>query len=315
MTKARRAPAPYRRHIEGRIAHALKETGAEPVIFVGAGLSKRYLDAPSWKSLLQSVLDRIGNAYPVEYYVQREGDLIGAARAIAGEVHAWAWSGGRSCFPEELFAEERRHTDFIKHLVAEEIAAVTERAHYRGKEDVSAEVERLAGIRTHAIVTTNYDTFLEDLFAFRRVCGVDSVVHDSARSGFVIKVHGCCTQPDSIVLLPEDYESISLRHKYIFAKLLTYFSERVVLFAGYSMSDPDIQALLIDAAEALRRRTLENVFFLSYAEEPELAGHGGDVGEVAQNGRSARFRRIRTRAFDWVFEAMGRTVAHRTPQL
>lgn len=296
--------ADYRAHVGRALRDSLRETELAPVLLVGAGLSKRYMDAPTWSQLLGSILTRIDAPYPLEFYLQRHrGDLIGAAEAISDAVHQWAWQAGRDAFAAELFGGSTDHHIFIKTLVAEELRQMTEaRAWETPGHPLQQEVAQLQAIRKKIVVTTNYDTFFEDLAGLHSVFGRDTLLHDFGGEGFVLKVHGCMTDPASLVLMPGDYDGISLKHKYVSAKLLTYFAERTVLILGYSLYDPDIRGLLLDAAEALGRKVMANVFFVTHQPEPDSADAG--YTEVAENGRVARCLNPCTTDFGWLYAAL-----------
>lgn len=294
----------YRVQVAQALRTSLRETGLAPVLLVGAGLSKRYMDAPTWSQLLRAILRRIDARFPLEFYLQRSrGDLIGAAEDISEAVHRWAWGAGRSAFAPALFEGTTDHHIFIKTLVATELRSMTEaRAWERLAPALQDEVAQLQAIRNKIVVTTNYDTFFEDLAGLRSVFGKDTLLHDFGGDGFVLKVHGCRTDPASLVLMPADYDGISLKHKYVSAKLLTYFAERTVLVLGYSLYDPDIRGLLLDAAEALGRKVMGNVFFVTHQPEPDSAQ--ATVTEVSENGRVAACVNACTTEFEWLYKAL-----------
>lgn len=43
----------------------------KPVLFVGAGLSRRYLNAPNWRALLEEVLKFIKNPTEIEFIFKK----------------------------------------------------------------------------------------------------------------------------------------------------------------------------------------------------------------------------------------------------
>lgn len=244
----------YRMDFGNRVADQIRSSGLAPVIFAGAGLSKRYMNAPTWEQILDLVLVRINSQVPVSFYLQRAGNIIDCAQIISDEVHRWAWTTGRGAFNEDLFKATRNHNDFMKELIARELRKLSEvRAWESAPKALQDEILALLSIKEKVVITTNYDTFFEDVSHTKAVFGKDTLLNDFQETNLLLKIHGCRTDPSSIVLLPRDYDGISIRHKYISAKLLTYFAERVVFFFGYSLYDPDIRNLFVDAATSLGR--------------------------------------------------------------
>jgi len=96
-------------------------------------------------------------------------------------------------------------------------------------------------IRPHALITTNYDQFLEVGFPeYQPVIGQSIIQGTQTLTGEIFKVHGCVSDYPSLVFTHEDYEEFARKKKYLSAKLLTYFSEHPLLFVGYSVSDHNI---------------------------------------------------------------------------
>ena len=114
--------------------------------------------------------------------------------------------------------------------------------------------------RFSAIVTTNYDQLLEE--AFRREVNTECapVIKDIdlpyvGNRPILIKMHGCISDPDSIVITEDDYmyKSFFVRRRLIASKLLGYLADQVVLFLGYSLEDSTFRNLFHDVAHSLGR--------------------------------------------------------------
>lgn len=273
------------------------------VLFAGAGLSKRHLSLPSWYELLEDILLDIRSPHPLDFYLQKNGNLIDAARDIAAAAHHWGWGDGREEFPAELFDPKSHHINFLKYLVALKIKSATTAKLEAGGPNEATEIEGLRGLALQNIVTTNYDQFWEEVLGFPAVSGLDSILHNPKEGVSVVKIHGCVTAPSSMVLLPEDYANYSIRHKYIFSKLLVYFAEHPVLFVGYSLSDPDIVDLIVETAKALRMPYLKNVFVLSMREEPRSLSESSSRYRVTSEAGTAEVNLIETQDFAWVYQA------------
>lgn len=293
----------YRQAVTDRINQSAPTHDEKLVLFAGAGLSRRHLLLPSWYELLEGILVDINSPRPLDFFLQRTGNLIDAATDVSAAVHNWAWGDGKGQFPEALYDGNSSHVNFLKHLVAAKISSATSETHQGSGPAIPAEIDCLGNLNLQNVVTTNYDEFWELLFGYSSVPGLDSIFHNPVAGVNILKVHGCVTQPPSMVLLPEDYENYSIRHKYVFSKLLVYFAEHPVLFVGYSLSDPDIVELIVETAKALKKNYLENVFVLSMGDEPKSMPHKSTRFQVATGSGSADVNLIETKEFDWVYQA------------
>lgn len=293
----------YRKEVTNEIRQWCARTSSDSVLFAGAGLSKRHLALPSWTQLLENILENIKAPFPLAYYLQSSGDLISAAEKIANLAHEWAWLNGKTEFPDSFFDANVSHTIFLKYLVASQIQAAAPANINPASLGSHAELPSLIEMPLHSVITTNYDHFLEQLLGRDPVHGLDIALHDDKTRGKVIKIHGCVSDPASIVLLPDDYAGYSIKHRYIFSKLLTFFAEHTVLIVGYSLSDPDISELLVDTAKALGTSTLQNVFVLEWGDEPISYSENAMKHEVRHKGASAWIQAISSKQFDWVYQA------------
>jgi len=275
----------------------------KPVLFVGAGLSRRYLNAPDWRSLLEEVLEFIQNPMEIDFYLQKtdkkylDDDLIEVAEIIAELVHAWAWTKeGKQFFNSSLYSPDISHKVFFKRLVAKVISRYS-----TPLVEHASELEALKSIDAQEVVTTNYDHFLSDFLGLRKRRGHEIIEKDGATS--VLHAHGSIENPDSIIILPSDYEDFSIKHRYSFAKLLIYFIENPCVFLGYSLSDPHIKQLLVDAAEATNRNYLSNVYMISWSPKDGDSASIEIPYRVTSEGRDAMINILETPDFEWIYKA------------
>ena len=75
-------------------------------------------------------------------------------------------------------------------------------------------------------ITTNWDLLLETLFpGYSVYVGQDDLLFSSPQEvGEIYKIHGCCTNPASLVLTASRITTISTRNNYLAAKLVTLSS-------------------------------------------------------------------------------------------
>jgi len=261
------------------LAH-LRSFRAAPFLFVGAGLSRRYLGLDGWEALLRRLAGLTGQRY--EYYsASADGDLPRIASLIAEDLHPLWWS-------EERFATSRAafDTTTLKHrdsaLKAEAslyLADSISRLPMKGK--LADELALLRQAVVDGIISTNFDPLLERLFPEYRVfVGQERLLfNDAVGIAEIYKIHGSHEDPDSLVLTEADYARFHERNPYLAAKLMTIFVEHPIVFLGYSLSDRNIASILnsivscLDSSDAIGRLA-DRLIFVQWdasATQPTIA--------------------------------------------
>jgi len=202
---------------------------------------------------------------------------------------------------------------YIKYQIAQHVISLTptDVSGFRD-EGMAAEITALQGIRPHAVITTNYDRFLELVFSeYQPVVG-QSIIRDSpVLFGEIFKIHGCVSDYNSLVFTQQDYDEFMRKKKYLSAKLLTFFSEHPLLFVGYSATDPNIRAILSDIDEAIPRpgpsgTLIPNIYILEWHKDvPPDSAPARERLIAVEDGRSIRIKAIESDDFRWVFSAFG----------
>lgn len=123
------------------------------------------------------------------------------------------------------------------------------------------ELDLLSKANVDGIITTNWDVLLEKLFPnFEVFIGQEKLLFSQPQTiAEIYKIHGCCTDPNSLVLTSEDYELFYKRNSYLAAKLLTVFIEHPVIFMGYSLSDNNVLQILNSIASCLTNDNFEKL--------------------------------------------------------
>jgi len=100
------------------------------------------------------------------YYIQgKNNDLAAVASQFAGYYRTWAWTKkGREEFPDNLFSSDTSEDSYLKHQVCKLFQDLVKNQDVFDSlpPNYSEELEDLKAICPQAIITTNYDTFLED---------------------------------------------------------------------------------------------------------------------------------------------------------
>lgn len=274
----------------------------QPIVFVGSGLSRRWINAPTWHSLLDWAIQFCPEIdKPIQYFTQQEKGLPEVAERIASAYQKWAWGAGRSEFPPILFEAKVPADIYLKYSIARHIKGF-------GTE-IAAEYEQealaFASIRPHAVITTNYDGLLEKtLPGYQPILGAGLISAPFANIGEIYKIHGTVEKPSSMVLTAADYAAFGSKRKYLTAKLLTFFAEHPILFVGYSVEDTNIRRILEDLDEAVEIKggTIPNIFFLTRPNGDAPAFE--KILQVSAD-KGVRVNAIETADFEWVFRAFG----------
>jgi len=300
----------YKFNVVSDVRTVLSQANCQPILFIGSGFSKRYADAPNWDQLLKKLAELCPNVErPYGYYKQTVADLIDIGSVFAEKFQDWAWGDGRSYFPENYFQGKRAANSFIKYAVTKILRNLGEEYEAKLHKDLEREIRLLKSIRPHAVITTNYDTILENIFPNYEVIIGQKILRKPFLSiGEIFKIHGCVTDPDSLVLTREDYNEFNDDKKYLSAKLLTYFAEHPILFIGYSAQDPNIKNVLYDLSRMFRP-ALElspNIYVVEWADsiQPDATPPRERVLLVGEN-TEVRIKSISASDFQWIYEAFG----------
>lgn len=250
-----------------------------PFLFVGSGVSRRYLNLPNWEGLLKYFVTRINDdSFAYDSYVNKattqspkEGILPKVAELIQKD------------FDEKWFNDPT-----IRMLTSDELSKVhdgvspfkVELSHYIASSitindkyaDEISLFESISKKSISGVITTNYDTFLEDhLPDFKKYVGQKQLIFSSIQGiAEIYKIHGSTDYPGSIVINENDYIEFDSKSSYLAAKLMTIFLEYPIIFIGYSISDTDIKKIIhsiINCLDLEQLSRLKNRFiFIEYNE-------------------------------------------------
>lgn len=257
-----------------KLKNYIKESEKRPIIFVGAGLSRRYFDAPKWSELIERLFEDNSNIEkPVQYYLQEhKGNLLEVASVLVDYYRDYYWTDNmQKSNPKSLY-ENNDKSIFLKYHIARII-----NEHYN-EFDIDTnfykeEIALLEKLTPEAIITTNYDKFLDDIFSdYDVMVGQNSVYDRKSTNSFkILKIHGSVDDYEKIVINKDDYEKFTETQLYLTAKLLTYFIEHPVVFIGYSLSDDNVKIILQNIKKIMNETDLlmENMWFIDYVVDSE----------------------------------------------
>lgn len=302
----------YQDEVTSDIKYILDKFGCQPILFIGSGFSRRYANAPNWDDLLRKLATYCPNiTKDYAYYKQTYQDLPMIAGIFVEAYKEWAWSSGRDFFPVEFFDATYPADIFIKYAAVKvlsnlDLMAVEADSSFQ---DLNAEILALKTINPHAIITTNYDSLLEPLFPeYESIVGQKILMQSYLSIGEIFKIHGCISDPMSLVLTDKDYEIFDADKKYLSAKLLTYFAEHPLLFIGYSATDSNVRSILDDVNRMIRSGSdlIENIYILEWSSSiDEFSYPARDrVLSIGEN-REIRIKSISASSFEWVYKAFG----------
>lgn len=256
----------YCSRMSAEVHELLAGTGARPVLFIGSGMAKRYLGAPSWLELLEAISIQSEITPDIfKFLVQKaNNDLSKAGSFLVDPVHEWAWTKGKHFFPERYFQTDVDKSVFLKHLAAAHISSFSG---LPSGHPLDHEIELLKRTAPHAVITTNFDNLVSDLFPdFERVIGENVIPMSMSITGEIYQIHGSVADPASLVLTSSDYDRFMRKRRYISSKMMTYFAEYPVFIFGYGLGDSNVNAIISDLGEAMRDKggLLSNVFYIEW---------------------------------------------------
>ena len=311
----------FNKKVHDVVLHALKRANRIPYLFVGSGISRRYMGTENWNDLLEWVCNTVGA--PMRKYaiykqkIQAKGydSELGPNPAIASSMETdfldaleneslAEWTKKRNSdicnVPAmKMFIADHLHDDFRTRLMTDELNLLKKAT------------RSIAGI-----ITTNYDTLMEELFNGYKVYEEqdDLLFTQFTGIGEIYKIHGSINHPESMILDANDYKQFNEKAKYLIAKILTIFGEYPVIFLGYSISDPDVRKIIraiADCAGQKRINEMEDRFiFVDYSQDKfTITPSSIDVG------KSVSMTTIKTNDFSPIYSAITEMRQRYTPRV
>lgn len=251
----------------------LADSNRLPVLFVGSGISKRYLyKYPDWNGLLEMAFRKYSSDI---FQFQKHKDALIRQGLSDFDVNTKLATIIENEFNAAFFDRKiklnignSKNPNWVRKGISPfkmYLSSYFKKATLYNRKDLRLELEKFKLLKTKisAVITTNYDLFLEkeifpkDFSVFVRqsdLFGAD--VYNIAE---IYKIHGSATDANSIVITEADYKSFNASRKLIIAKMLTLFSESPIVFLGYSFTDENIQSIIVDFLGCLSEQQLENI--------------------------------------------------------
>lgn len=299
-------------NLKKEISKRLKDTQSQPFLFVGSGISKRYLGLESWDELLRKFstemqddefkYDYYRNLIKIEnYYGQQAEIALQLEKDFAAEYLS----------SEKYLKNRIQNKDSIQKGISPLKIEIAN--HFKETQLVQNNDEELGLLKKIAfknvagVITTNYDLFLESIFGgFKTYIGQDELIFSKfLEVGEIYKIHGCCTKPESIIITQEDYKNFEEKSAYLISKLLTIFLEHPIIFIGYSISDRNILNILETISKCLPQEKLELLRDRFIFVERNISGNTISTHSANfSNGRKIEMTKVSTDNFSLIYEAI-----------
>lgn len=262
-----------------------------PILFIGSGLTRRYLNLPNWNGLLEHFARLLSpDPFALANYKDRAmQDMPLTATYIEQDFnHKWfADSNFRTISNQDWCYQIRsgKLSPFKAELATYIESFETMAPNYTAE---IAKLKQLAANHFSGIITTNYDKFAESIAPEYHVyVGQQELIFSSLQEiGEIYKIHGSISNPSSIIINQKDYASFANHCAYLSSKLLTLFMEYPIIFIGYSISDKNIRAILANIAECLTIEQLDELkhrlIFIEHGHTPgeeEVSTHSLSFGD------------------------------------
>lgn len=244
--------------IPSKLQEAIKNNNL--VFFVGAGCSLP-LNFPSWKKLIEDILEGLNNKYGSTSDTNFQNILKGVQ------------SGGKTLFDAlNLIERDANHgltyKTKSKEIVYTQIESISKTLPENSK------VHGLLWNISSKIITTNYDNALERYKPnhiipkiFDNTNAFQSLRSQTNDAQFLYKIHGDNDNPESIILFESDYKEIYEKDNYNNDALATHFKDKTLLFIGFSLTDPFVNDLFTKIKTIYKGYTVNEHFVFTTKNE------------------------------------------------
>ncbi len=309
----------------------LNKHSSLPFLFIGAGISQRYLALPNWRDLIRSFANQAmpGNKFAFEVYKNMiTSDTISDSTLLPAITSNVAKDFTNIFLIDSAYEEMRnKYVHEISNGISPFKIAVSDffinsdlSIQDQSLEDEFSSFKRIAR-HISGVITTNYDCFLEkQVFKnFVPYIGQEELLFKlSYAVGEIYKIHGCCSVPNSLVIDKKDYDDFNSKNAYLAAKLLTIFIEHPIIFMGYSIQDSNIIEILKAIACCLSELQLETLkdrlVFIEWTEIPDKCETSSYTLSFA-DGRYIDMLRITTNKFTSLYDDIASCNSKYSPRI
>lgn len=290
-----------------------------PILFAGSGISMRYLqNSYSWENLLKKIsIEVTGNDEffldcKVEATKDGECDYTALASKISKEFDEIVKSKTKKeleYINDEFYRLANNKTQGHQTPDRMKIYIASIFSDYKIKEDYTNEITLFTNAckNISSIVTTNYDSLLEDITKYKPLIGNDILLENNY--GSIYKIHGSCSDSNSIIISKEDYDKFAEKYKLIKAQLITFFIQNPIVFIGYSITDPNIKEILeiiysyVPINSELSEKIKNNFLLVEWEKNSENL-EITDYDIALQNGKVIRINKIKTDKYDVLYDSI-----------
>ncbi|MCC0693079.1 SIR2 family protein [Clostridioides sp. ZZV14-6387] len=298
------------------IIDIIKNFNTTPFLFIGAGLTRRYYDLPDWRSLLEIFAKKVDN----DEFAYNKYELKAKSIPFKTELYPKVAELIEKDFNDKWFSDPSIRTlddKYLSFIMTESISPFkVEIATYIKNNSTLLdkyinEAEKFRKISKKSlsgIITTNYDLFLEEnTDNYNSYIGQEELLFSNTQGiAEIYKIHGCITNPKSIVINENDYIDFEKKSPYLASKLMTIFVEYPIIFMGYSLSDSNVRRILksiIDCLSEEKLKILEDRFiFVEYktdSNDVNISSHS-----ISIDDKTINMTKISLKDFSILYDAL-----------
>ncbi|SAA90083.1 SIR2 family protein [Enterobacter hormaechei] len=286
-----------------------------PVLFIGTGFSLRYLsNSFDWNGLLSHICFELTGDKETYLDIKSKCQINGEYKydKIASDIERKfneTLSNDRNGKFKEINDIFYNEMDKGINLSRFKIYITQQLSTVELKEEKSEEIAELIKMRKNigSIITTNYDSLIEQLFEFEPLIGNSILL--SNPYGSVYKIHGCVSAPYELTITKEDYDYFDNKYELIRAQLLSLFIHNPVIFIGYSISDRNIQQILktifsyVPTNSDIANKIRSNFLLVEYEKDSRsttISEHDIYIG----NATTIRINKIKTDDYASIYKSL-----------
>lgn len=314
-----------KQYITSNVLEKLVANKKIPMLFIGAGISKRYLkNYPSWEDLINLLAKDIGVSSDRLFAMQQQV-TDSNPNAKKSEIYKEIGQNLTDILREQIITHKKNLSDyfnenekeliiknnipFIKMLITHYFPETSIKKSKRLRNEIREliKLEKNVGV----VLTTNYDTFIDRHIFTNFKCFSEQYQYyrsDSEGIGEIYKIHGSISNPKSIIFNKKDYDNYNKNLRVVVAKILSLLLDYPIIFLGYSLEDENILEILTTLIDCLNNEQLNelenNFIYVSYKpNENKLKQY---QKTITQNNKSIKLTVIETDNYFAIYKNLQR---------